>query len=64
MTADLFCGDCEFFRYPEPSSFYDHVMVTYYCPHACMQLSGALGYTTAGMKACKFFKRKTQLTLF
>lgn len=59
-----FCSDCEFFRYPEPSSFMDNVTVTYYCPHACHQWTGALGYTTGGMNACPHFKEKTQLTLF
>ncbi len=58
------CRDCAFFRYPEPSSLYPEVEVTYYCPHACMQWTGGLGYTTGGMRACKYFEKKTQLTLF
>ena len=62
--AEKYCRECEFFRYPEPSSFYPEVMVTYWCPHACCQWTGALGYTTGGMKACRHFKLKTQLTLF
>lgn len=62
--TNTFCRECEHFRYPEPSSFLDNVTVTYYCPHACMQWSGALGYTTAGMSACKYFKKRIQLTLF
>jgi hypothetical protein len=58
------CRDCVHFKYPEPSSFMDNVTVTYYCPHACHQWSGGLGYTTAGMPACRHYEKKTQLTLF
>ena len=64
MKVTKFCRDCVFFRYPEPSSFMDRVTVSYYCPHACMQWSGALGFTTGGSEACKHFEEKTQLTLF